>query len=330
MGNFFSDLFGGGSKDSTIQTSNDWQMAPEYSEAVGARGNWYDTLNQWGSMPGYGAVQPDWDEIWNNAKQKVTEFYRGGTAGPGQDARVKSNLAERGMSENPSAEGVLGRLSQAEGNSLMDIAVKQATQKAELGEKGRTNWLQSMQSLAGLKPQMLNYGSTMDTSTQPLSPAAKIGFGFGDTIGGETGSGGDLKDTISQFANMFGLGDIFGGGESNLGATGNAGKDDGFGFEEGADIAMKAIPMLVQMFCWVAAELFDGWDDPRTHQTRYFILNVGPKWFKNFYGKHGEKIASYIHDKPILKLLTLPLFQAFSFIGKTAMKIDNATFPVMA
>lgn len=80
----------------------------------------------------------------------------------------------------------------------------------------------------------------------------------------------------------------------------------------------KLAPMLAAG-CWVAAEVFNGWDDERTHQARYFVNNIAPLWFKEFYLKHGEKIAQFIHDKPILKMALRPLFEMFAFIGRESL-----------
>jgi len=63
--------------------------------------------------------------------------------------------------------------------------------------------------------------------------------------------------------------------------------------------------------CWVAAEIFGGWNEPKTVLARYYINELGPKWFKKFYLAHGEGIAKFIHNKPILKLMLKPLFEFF-------------------
>ena len=64
--------------------------------------------------------------------------------------------------------------------------------------------------------------------------------------------------------------------------------------------------------CWVAAEIFGGWTKPKTCMVRYWIANQAPSWFRKFYYKNGERIAKFIHNKPILKLLLKPLFSYFA------------------
>ena len=72
--------------------------------------------------------------------------------------------------------------------------------------------------------------------------------------------------------------------------------------------------------CWVAAEIFDGWHAPKTVAARFYINFVAPIWFTKFYLKYGERIAKFIHNKPILKLALRPLFECFALMGKKQME----------
>lgn len=71
--------------------------------------------------------------------------------------------------------------------------------------------------------------------------------------------------------------------------------------------------------CWVAKEVFGGWNHPKTMQARVFIHHIGPTWFKDFYMKHGERFAEFISDKPVLKAIVKPVFELFAFFGKNWM-----------
>ena len=68
--------------------------------------------------------------------------------------------------------------------------------------------------------------------------------------------------------------------------------------------------------CWVAAEIFGGWYAPKTINARYYINNIAPSWFREFYIKNGKAIAKFISNKPMLKSMIRPLFEYFSFKGK--------------
>jgi hypothetical protein len=74
-------------------------------------------------------------------------------------------------------------------------------------------------------------------------------------------------------------------------------------------------------YCWVAAEIFGGWDNEKTCMVRYYIGELAPKWFKNFYLKYGERIAKFIHNKPVFKAMLRPLFECF--VLQTKKEITN-------
>jgi hypothetical protein len=347
---FFGDFLGfGGGGDNVSEVVNQTPkpvQLPDYPEAEGARKNWYDTLNKWQTQPGYGAIQPNWNDIWENARQRVQRYFMGGPEGPGLNAQVKANSARRGMSENPAGDAMLQRSGFQQGNTLQDIAVKMAMEEANLSESGRKTWLSSLMNLAQLKPQFA-MGQQITRST----PQPSIGEGVGDIFGSfganmaESGSTGfDWLDEIlgmegldlsKIFADDMGAGggasdigdvsSIFGGGNGagGGGLFGFVNDDQSFG-ENTKDVATDPqtyaqIAQIISMFCWVAAAVFPkGWNDPKTHQARYFIDKVGPKWFKDLYVKHGEKFAAFIGNKPILKAVIRPVFEVFAFFGKLA------------
>ena len=73
-------------------------------------------------------------------------------------------------------------------------------------------------------------------------------------------------------------------------------------------------------YCWVAAEIFGGWDEPKTVAARYYIGFMAPKWFKTLYQKYGERLAAYIHDKGWAKAILRPMFEMFAYKGMKALE----------
>ena len=67
--------------------------------------------------------------------------------------------------------------------------------------------------------------------------------------------------------------------------------------------------------CWVAAEVFGGWNKLKTRFARAYVMLQAPKWFRDFYIQHGQKLAAFIHDKPALKAIIRPLFEYFAIKG---------------
>ena len=68
-------------------------------------------------------------------------------------------------------------------------------------------------------------------------------------------------------------------------------------------------------FCWVAAEIFGGWLDPRTILVRKWLQDdysttfIG-RYVVRFYAKFGERIAVLVRKYHIIRTLLTPLFQA--------------------
>lgn len=67
--------------------------------------------------------------------------------------------------------------------------------------------------------------------------------------------------------------------------------------------------------CWVASELFGGWDMPKTVAARFYVNFIAPKWFKKLYIKFGKQFASWIKNKPMIKAMIKPIFEVFAKIG---------------
>ena len=149
----------------------------EFPESEQARKDIAGRLQEWGDLPGYGAIEPDWGDIWERAKGKVSRFYWGGVGDTGLAGKVKASAARRGVSESPALQTQLTKMGMQEGLELKDIASEQALQEAAFGETGRQNWFTQMQNLARMKP---TYATTAGVA-QPQVP------GTGEMLG-ELGS----------------------------------------------------------------------------------------------------------------------------------------------
>lgn len=129
---------------------------PDYSEATGARGEWWKKLQEWGAQPGYGAIAPNWTDIWESAKNKIGRSYWGGPAeGGGLAGKVRASAARRGVSEQPSTDRNIANLGMQENIQLGDLATNMATQEAAFGEQGRQNWMTQLMNLSQQKPSFM-------------------------------------------------------------------------------------------------------------------------------------------------------------------------------
>jgi len=239
----------GKEKTETVTKYDEPRIAPEYAESKQARGDWADKLGEWGDQPGYGAVQPNWEDLWSNARGKVRQFYGGGPEGGGAVARMKSDAARRGMGDQPATSRGIARLGMKEGQQMQDIAVEQAFKEAMLGEQGRQTWLGSMQNLAGQKPTLWNPGGTNVTTTGGGEGWDVLGAALGMAVSAGTGGkadgagGGGMSDwglsgatgAMNPSYGSYGMGGssmMSGGAYSMPSITGAVGNADPNGFEK--------------------------------------------------------------------------------------------------
>ena len=67
--------------------------------------------------------------------------------------------------------------------------------------------------------------------------------------------------------------------------------------------------------CWVASEIFGGWDEPETVGARIYMSYLAPSWLRHFYLNHGQRIAAWIHPRPWAKELLRPIFLLMARAG---------------
>lgn len=157
---------------------------PDYKESTGAREDWWSKLQNWGADPNYGAITPDWADIWQNAQDKVRQYYWGSPTKMGLAGKVKASAAKRGVSDSAALDANLTAMGAEEGNQLSTMATEQGVAKANLANQGRTTWLSSLMNLAGLKP------------SYNVSPNTSSNYGVGNMIGDVTGA---IGSGITQY-----------------------------------------------------------------------------------------------------------------------------------
>ena len=77
--------------------------------------------------------------------------------------------------------------------------------------------------------------------------------------------------------------------------------------------AMGAAGSILMGKCWVAAELYDGWKDPRTVAVRRYIFGEYSKTFfgnifAKLYLKYGRQVAKHIKTHPISRWFAQKIF----------------------
>ncbi|MFA6067522.1 MAG: hypothetical protein WC810_02975 [Janthinobacterium sp.] len=179
---------------------------PRFAETDKAREAWSNTLQDWGSKPGYGAIQPDWNNIWNTAQKKVQQYFWGSATGPGIVDKLRASTARRGVSESPANEELLTRLGAEEAGQYRDLATDEASKKAALSESGRQTWLGSMTQLANLQKQGI-WDKPGMPPTQTYVPSVPSGQNWGDvmsSVGGGVASYASNKQQQDWLSGILG------------------------------------------------------------------------------------------------------------------------------
>jgi len=156
-----------------------FQQLPDYPEAEGARGAWWGKLQEWGADPNYGGISPDWEDIWNKAKMKISQYYWGSPTSSGLAGKIRASAARRGVSESPAMENQLTRMGVEEANQLGGMTTEQNTQRAQLGENARMNWLNSITNLASQKPQYMTNWGVSSGGSAPIAGSIMGALGTG-------------------------------------------------------------------------------------------------------------------------------------------------------
>lgn len=149
----YNEWFGGGSKMKDYKTyMPETKVLPGFEESDWARGEVKNRLEAWGGQPGYGAIAPNWDDMWGMAQKRVKQHFWGDEAGPGVMGKITAEAEKRGQTDQPAFFKSLNRMGKTEAGEMSDLAIKQAIQEAQFSETGRNTWLKEMNFLTQQRP----------------------------------------------------------------------------------------------------------------------------------------------------------------------------------
>lgn len=183
---FWDWMFG---RKKTVTKGPEFYRAPEYPEAERARETLGTRLGEWGEEPSYGAISPDWADIWERAQKKVGTWLYGRPGMPGALATATGGAAGRRVT-GPARAEMRRRATMTSGEMIADLAREQAIREAEFAERGRQNWMTQLMRLAGMRPQ---------TYMQPGMTYTEGGMPWGQAIGDIAGIyAGGLQDWMKR------------------------------------------------------------------------------------------------------------------------------------
>ena len=142
---------------------------------------------------------------------------------------------------------------------------------------------------AGVVGDILNFGTTEQITDAGASDGYDYSRNTPEYSNWEqsfNAKNDQYSDTVSDIIDSFTPG----------GSAMDAAKDSGKSWSE----ANK--PFGGYSWCWVAREVY-GANNPKWLMFREWLFTKAPVWFKNLYGKYGERFAKFISNKPRVKKL---------------------------
>lgn len=178
------------------ERNQDFLQNPEYPHSQDARDAWWNKLQTWGEDPNYGAISPDWNNIWQQTENRIKKYYQGGPLEPGVKDRLNSSIARRGMSDNPASDFLKARVDAQQAGDLNIADQNMNIAKNQFAESGRKTWLDSVNQFQLQKPT----GKWDIYTTDPGAQAKAWGnliSGVGSSVAGAgigaAGGGGQLS-----------------------------------------------------------------------------------------------------------------------------------------
>ena len=197
-----------------------WNAKPEYPEAIQARQGFSDKLTGWGEDPDYGAISPDWDDIYGKAQQRIRQYYWGSPVGgdeSGLAGKVRASAAGRNVSDSPALQHELNLMGIQEGQDVQELATGVATKQAEFGETGRQNYMTWLSQLMGLEMPGQFQGAQYQAEVPSQIPGL-AGQITGSALGGLI-KGSSENDWLDKLFSPGGTTGVIGGGAAG-GAVG--------------------------------------------------------------------------------------------------------------
>lgn len=166
--------------------------------------------------------------------------------------------------------------------------------------------------------QYKNYYQNLALSLAGRQPLGQYATPTGQNVAEGFNYGNVANNAMQGYGSYAGLYGNMYNSNANLQGQNYQSKMNMYGSIAGAGGVMGASAMKM---CWVAAEVFGGWEVPSTKRARYFIINQAPTWFRELYRKFGERFSKFISNKPMIKSMIKPLFNYFA--DKSEGEVDG-------
>jgi hypothetical protein len=194
-------------------------------------------------------------------------------------------------------------------------AASQAAKQAAQSQAVRTGLNASGGVAAGEATDQANARALMTTQAKANADRISQGAGYGAKVLSASSVPATLQDAVTNAQTKL-SGQEGSEGNQALGIEQDADKMPNFGDTLGTSFA-NALGTFAgsggTKGCWIAAELYGGWFDPRTQDVRCWIFGEFAKTTPGIvvcavYVWCGERVAGWIHRWPVLRRVFLPIF----------------------
>lgn len=156
--------------------SNVYTPGPDASIGESNANTWGTQLQNMASEPDYGAIQPDWNDIWNQTQQQVQNYFSGTATQPGVNDQIDASFAQRGMSGDPAASFLQAQSGANEAQDLGNLSAQQNIAENQFGLQGQQNWMQDEQAFQNsTMPAQGNWGGQVIAPTEGQQVANTVG-----------------------------------------------------------------------------------------------------------------------------------------------------------
>jgi len=115
---------------------------PSYAAGQTAQNDWLNQLTSDQNDPSgnFGAISPDWNDIWSQTQQQVNNYYNGTATNPGVNDQIKASFAQRGMSGDPAASFLQAQSGSNQAQDLSNLSAQENIAKNQFAQTAKQNW----------------------------------------------------------------------------------------------------------------------------------------------------------------------------------------------
>lgn len=178
-------LIGASNHKGQPNIQNVFTPGPEAAAGHTATADWLNQLTQDQNDPtgNFGAISPDWNDIWAQTQKQVQQYFNGSATNPGVNDQIKASFAQRGMSGDPASSFLLSASGANEASDLSNLGAQMNIAKQQFSQKGKENWLNSISQLQNQTANAQSGGSWSGGVASP-TPTQQIANMIGTTGNG--------------------------------------------------------------------------------------------------------------------------------------------------